>query len=94
MEAYTEELQREERHERSNCGSAEMEVAFARASEANNGETPTSKQVVEALDEWRKQFSKDSSIGSSLRTREAWEAIYAESERAARERNSSNRPRN
>jgi hypothetical protein len=81
------ELKNEVLRERTNCGMAEYEVVLNRATTANDGKTPTSPQIIEALDEWRKQFSLGTVSGAAgtYATEETWKRIYAESEKAARE---------
>jgi hypothetical protein len=80
------EIKAEVLRERSNCGVAEYEVVLNRATAANDGKHPTSKQIIAALDEWRSQFGATTSpIGGTYATEETWKKIHADSERAARE---------
>src|SRR5262249_4146412 len=78
---YNEEIKKVVIRERPTVGDGEYEVCYNRVLEANNGKQPTSKQIIEALDDWRKPFTK----GVSYASKEAWDAMYAQSERAARE---------
>ena len=65
---------------------AEFEVALNRAMEANDGNQPTARQIIEALDAWRTQHGASvSPFGSSFATEEAWKKIAEDSEKAARE---------
>ena len=83
---HNEEIKAEVLRERSNCAVAEYEVCLARATEANNGKQPTSRQIVEALDDWRSRFGATvSPLGASYATEEAWRKVAADSEKAARE---------
>jgi hypothetical protein len=80
------EIKAEVLRARTNCGLAEYEVCLTRAAEANGGEQPTSKQIIEALDAWRTQHGASvSPFGSSFATEEAWRKIAEDSEKAARE---------
>jgi len=80
------EIKAEVLRERSNCGVAEYEVCLTRATEANDGKQPTSKQIIEALDAWRTQHGASvSPFGSSYATEETWKKVAADSEKAARE---------
>jgi hypothetical protein len=80
------EIKAEVLRERSNCGVAEYEVCLTRATEANDGKQPTSKQIIEALDAWRTQHGATASpFGASYATEETWRKVVADSEKAARE---------